>query len=180
MNRRKFLKTVPASVAGVAVVGSISETEAKISSYSFRLLDESEEWIDIPWADHESFPLHRYIVECPFPVGSNAWLAIADRDQAGQVVVSNGKSFSRFAKPTRRVIFPRFVTEKENLHNQAQNAYQAVQQNGFDTAKGPDHQWRVVHVEYHCPDGIEHVMAGLPMSWDPRLCLSLMVKDQIT
>ena len=48
-----------------------------------------------------------------------------------------------------------------------------------DNAEGPDHEWRVVHVEFRCTNGTEHIIAGLPKTWDPRLCLGVLVKGQI-
>lgn len=81
---------------------------------------------------------------------------------------------------TRRVVFPRFVPEEgEDLRERARLVYSAVRENGFDTASGADHAWRVVHVEYRCPDGVEHVMCGMPLSWDPELALGVMVRGQV-
>lgn len=133
-----------------------------------------------PVPDLVTFSLRRYVVECSYPVGSRAWLAIADGDEEGNVVVEAQEGTVPFVKKHRRVIFPRFVVEEgEDVRERARAVYRAVREHGFDDVRGPEHAWRVVHVEYRCPDGVEHVMCGLPMSWDPRLALGVMVRGQI-
>ena len=59
------------------------------------------------------------------------------------------------------------------------DADRGIREQGFDSVRGDSTGWRVVHVEYRCPDGVEHVMCGLPEDWDPRLVLGVMVKGQI-
>jgi hypothetical protein len=136
-----------------------------------------------PMPVRPTFSLRSYVVECAYPVGSKAWMAIGDRDEDGSVVVYDARDPDYvYVRPegTRRVLFPRFVAEEgEDLRGRARSVYNAVRENGFDTASGPEHAWMVVHVEYRCPDGVEHVMAGMPLSWDPRLALGVMVRGQI-
>jgi len=199
MKRRDFVTRVPVVAAGLTVGGAVGLAEASEgarghegasgartaqggsgAAEGFRLVGESDERLV---AFEKTFPglpvrptfsLRRYVVECPYPVGSRAWFAVADSDEEGRVV--DGP-----AAPRRRAaLFPRFVAEEgEDLRERARAVYNAVRERGFDTASGPDHAWRVVHVEYRCPDGVEHVMCGLPLSWDPRLALGVMARGQI-
>ena len=204
MKRREFVTRVPAVAAGVAVGGSVGPAEASggrgrhegASGSSgplreavgaeqgrggFRLLDE------VLHSDEDAltgrrYEMVQYVVECPYPVGSRAWMALADRDEDGDVVVYDEwpKAVPVVSLRTRRAIFPRFVLgEGETVNARAREVFEAVVSQGFDNLRGSECEWRVVHVEYRCPDGVEHTIAGLPVSWDPRLCLSVFVQGQI-
>ena len=187
MDRRDFIKMAPAAAAGMAVVGSVGltgasdglgghegalvEGTAQGGSGGFRLVGETYHLLPGELA------LDRLVVECPYPVGSKAWIAIGDRDEKGGLTVMGHKSVTG---TYRRVIFPRFtLREGEDLEERALEVYRAVCEHGFDGARGADHAWKVVHVEYRCPDGVEHVMCGMPVPWDSRLALGVMVKGQI-
>ena len=192
MDRRAFLRTTPALAAAVTVGASVPDAGASGPSGSaevslggsgspggFRLLSER----DRPGVLYTAYPVREYVVECPYPVGSRAWMAISDRDKKGAVVVSDELGGASWVRRPRRVIFPRLTAEDfpdgEGIEDRFAAVYRAVKEGGFDSVRGEDHEWRVVHVEYRCPDGVEHIVAGLPASWDPRLCLSMMVKAQI-
>jgi hypothetical protein len=203
MKRREFVSRVPALAAGVAVGGAVGVAEASSDvgghegvpaegtaqggsggARGFRLVQEhlwTEEWVEGEVG--RGFPMHTYVVECPYPVGSKAWFATGDHDEGGSVFVWEAEDLTMVPVvplKTRRVMFPRFVAgEGEDFRERARTVYDAVAVQGFDLARGPEHEWRVVHVEYRCPDGVEHVMVGLPMSWDPRLALGVMVRGQI-
>ena len=129
------------------------------------------------------FAVDGFVVECPYPVGSKAWVSIADRDDRGLTVVGHKSVTGSY----RRMVFPRF--QKKNmgrdldvadLQERAHAVYLAVKEHGFDNARGPDHKWKVVHVEFRCPDGVEHIMCGMPVEWDSKLALGVMVKGQIS
>jgi len=198
MRRRDLLTKTPAVAAAMVVGGAVLDAEgsgvggghegALGSSTAqggsegpgigarFRLLEER----DRPGVRYTMHPIREYVVECPYPVGSKAWLSVGDRDEAGNVVVCVEKGAFPLVKQHRRVLFPRFVLEGEgDLDERAEDVYRAVRERGFDSVKGDESAWRVVHVEFHCPDGVEHLMCGLPDTWDPRLCLGVMVKGQI-
>jgi hypothetical protein len=170
MKRREFVSRVPALAAGVAVGGAVGVAEASSDvgghegvpaegtaqggsggARGFRLVQEHL-WTE-EWVEGEvgrGFPMQNLTMVPVVPL------------------------------KTRRVMFPRFVAgEGEDFRERARTVYDAVAVQGFDLARGPEHEWRVVHVEYRCPDGVEHVMVGLPMSWDPRLALGVMVRGQI-
>jgi len=183
-SRRTFLKGAPVALAvgavgtfgltsGTAEASGSTERESVGGVPGFELVGESNQ----PGVPYTLHPIREFIVECPYPVGSKAWIAIADRDDRGGLTVMGPKSLTG---TYRRMVFPRFtLREGEDLDTRAEEVYRAVCEHGFDGARGPDHSWRVVHVEYRCPDGVEHVMCGLPEDWDPRLVLGVMVKGQI-
>lgn len=157
----------------------LSEHEGSVF-FSGSYVDEA---VGVQSKKFDGFYMAAFVVECPYPVGSKAWIAIADRDEAGRVVLGVELDSSQ---PTRRMMFPRISSKEEgaikdekDLYHRACMVYAAVCEHGFDTARGPDHEWQVVHVEYRCPDGEEHILVGLPASWDPRLCLGISVRDQI-
>jgi hypothetical protein len=218
MRRRDFVTRVPAVAAGLTVGGAVGLAEASseargpedaleartaqggsVAPSGFRLVGNGGEMVDaaLVVAPHERFALITYVVECPYPVGSRAWLAIADRDENGQVV-SPGTEGSELHAETgaigastvrlkgakaRRVVFPRFAAEDVeggfDVRERARAVHGAVTEHGFDTVPGDGREWIVVHVEYRCPDGVEHVMCGMPLTWDPRLALGVMVRGQI-
>lgn len=193
MKRRDMLTKVPAVAAGLAVGGAVLDAGASegvggpegvirtvAALGGFRLLEQRETSISAPsgmWAVCE------YVVECPYPVGSKAWFAVGDVDEEGAMLVHNARdskySYS-YTETARRVLFPRFTAQDlGDLDERVVAVYRAACENGFHTAQGPDHEWRVVHVEYRCRDGVEHTIVGMPTTWDPRLALGVMVRGQI-
>lgn len=195
MDRREFMMVVPAVTAGglageaaaseesASDVGALQELVA--AAAGFRLIGSTSGRVTSE--SGERFPFHKFLVECPYPVDSRAWVAVADHDGTGRVAVYDERDpryvYVRTEK-VRHVVLPRFSREAPirndgDLLRRARDMYQAVCEHGFDDARGPDHEWRVVSVEYRCTDGVEHILCGLPLSWDPRLALGVRVRGQI-
>lgn len=134
---------------------------------SFRLLEESV-------VDVEGIPFHRFKVESTFLVGSKDWIPIVDRDYGP----SGSEDGSRL---TRRLYFPRFPNlVVHDLNQRVKDLHAQVSQKGFDGLEGSQWEWKVVLVEYVCPDGVEYIMAGIPTVWDSKICLGVFMKHQIS
>lgn len=203
MKRRGFVRRV-AATTGVAVVGGavVSGGEAQADegvgaptldlglAPGFKLLSKQERWltpdvrVDLGAGfNPEGGQMTHYKVRCPYPVGDRAWIVIADLEEGKNVFAWDGYQTLRYSTKLRRVLFPR-LRESDfqggTVHDQALKVLKAVREDGFDGVKDADpYHWQIVHVEYQCPDGVEHVLAGIPLNWDPALCLEVMVKGQI-
>lgn len=195
MDRRTFLGT--AAVAGLALGASGS---AKAAEGSAKTADAPSENFVIVGASNAVETLYkdggkkygpvqirRYIVECPFEVGSRRWLPVSDHID-GQVVVATESDAVSIVKP-RRVVFPRLVEgpggiiegTNDHLDDRVFDTYEAVRTHGFDSVKPDDCFWKIVWVEFQCIDGRrEHIIAGLPEHWSSTLPLNVMVTQTIT
>jgi len=200
MDRRTFLGTTPA-VAAVALAAP-AEARAEVSSSgAFRLISE-ERFEYVPLRVHllpQHLPhssladkpqphcVHHYVVECPYPAESYAWLSIVAHKK-GQVWVATDadERVTPITKP-RRVIFPRVVEGSDGrlaggntVGERIVKVYEAVCKLGFDNVKPDETDWKVVWVEFCCSDGRwEHIIAGLPISWASELPLNVLVSQQI-
>ena len=187
MDRRTFLGSPPALVAGVAGVALSTPALAKArESGEFRRI--SEEQFEFVYKNNDPGPVlvHHYVVASPYPVGSAEWLSVSMHID-GQVWVAAGPETLPITKP-RRVIFPR-VTEgpdgiieytDEGIDERIFRIYEAVCENGFDSVKPDATDWKVVWVEFLCVDGRrEHIVAGLPVSWSSEIPLNVLVTQVI-
>lgn len=199
MSRRRFKTKTPsarladevkprakASGGSTDTQGSFENPEALGVTEGFHLIEEH----DRPGFSHTLYPIREYVVTCPYPVRSRAWIAIllnSNDGKVGTLMVDRGGGKigkALFTDPGRwqLVILPR-ISEKGrknfNLDDRAALMFRTTQETHGLGVGWIDLAWRIVHVEYQCTDGVEHVLTGLPNTWDPRSALGVMVSRQI-
>ena len=206
MKRRKFVQAIPAAVVAGAIAPEAAARDAEgrrmldpdkwkpfeVEDYNFFMKMDFEllsfdghRMPDGIWLDHMR-------VYCPHEAGSKMWLPIADH-QGGNIVVATADGEASVVSPkVRRVIFPTVITGGDDLliegfeeegftvFDRIKEVYFEVFTRGFDGVKPHEDGWKVVWVEFLCHGGKkEHIIAGLPNSWDSKLALDIMEKKRI-
>lgn len=184
MDRRKFLAVAPGIAAGV----SLNPSTAEASTSRFRLLSKDIVPVRKTVLSSDGLSLthrisvHRYVVECPYPVGSYQWLSVVAHKDGQPVWTTTGSEVVPVIKP-RRIVFPRVEEEPEGYIKETGDAieqcifqvYEAACAHGFDNVKGHETDWKVVWVKFLCTDGKrEHIIAALPEAWSSELPLTVL------
>ena len=194
MDRRTFIRTAPIAVAAGGALGIPTVARAREAHDFRRISQERFEYI-YKMNDPPPCCVDHFVVECPYPAGSDQWLSIAKHKEGQPVWVTFDDEVAPVGKP-RRVIFPRVQEGPDGLESglygviegagdtveeRILRVYDFARTNGFDNAKPHETEWKVVWVEFRCTDARrEHIIAGLPEQWSSELPLSVMVLSRIS
>lgn len=122
-----------------------------------------------------TFKVEKFRVDCPFQVGSKMWTAMCSLKK-GQISHPNEEG-------SYTLSFPRFEDSYLRRNLEVLNPDQALKKKIQETfTSSQDHydmKTKVIHVEYLCPDGKEHIVVGMPEHWDSELVLGISVRAHI-
>lgn len=186
MKRRNLLTSLPAAVAGGVLAPSISKAdEGLLQAEGFHILDSDvgsiymngvwKTWI---WKEHLQ-------IKCPFPTGSKEWLIRGD-GLRGTAAASGKEGSARYHSYAgiQEAILPRFdttdlgdrVAEVYDRHAASFRLDEPDEEYPYPWQRAP---WKILWLEFVCPDGAEHVLAVLPKFWDANANLTIFVKQPI-
>ena len=114
----------------------------------------------------ETIPVTSYYVDCQYPVGSTSWVSrIPQIEDPHWIQKGRGISFGRIHNFT-----------EDEVTEHIRKVWEARLSQDLWEAES----WKIVLVEFQCPDGREHIISVLPEDVDSKLPLGVMERTEIT